>query len=131
MNEGKIHQVGTPAEIYHNPCDRFVAEFVGQADFISGKVHSTKVATEIGEFALDDSIHVGDGAEVSVMLRPGDIDLVPAEFGTGTIDVVEFKGEDTVYSVRLRSGQVIHSSQHSSSVYPVGTRVMVQQILHT
>jgi iron(III) transport system ATP-binding protein len=125
MNEGRIHQVGTPFEVYHNPHDRFVAEFVGKADFITGKVHSTNVTTEIGEFVLDNKIHIDDGAEISVMIRPGDIDIVPAEFGTGTIESLEFKGEDTVYSVRLKSGQVIHSSQHVSSIHPVGTKVMV------
>jgi len=125
MNEGKIHQVGTPAEIYHNPCDRFVAEFVGQADFISGKVHSTKVATEIGEFALDDSIHVGDGAEVSVMLRPNDVDVIPAESGNGTIELVEFKGEETLYCVRLASGQLLHAFNHSSHKPSIGDRVKV------
>jgi iron(III) transport system ATP-binding protein len=125
MDRGRIHQIGTPVEIYHHPRDRFVAEFVGKADFIKGKVRSTNVTTEIGEFTLDDTIHVEDGAEVSVMLRPGDIDVVPAEFGTGTIEVVEFKGEDTVYSVKLKSGQAIHSSQHSSSIHSIGTKVMV------
>ncbi len=125
MGEGRIHQVGTPVDIYHHPRNRFVAEFVGKADFIPGKVHSTNVSTEIGEFTLDNRIHVEDGSEVSVMLRPGDIDVVPAEFGTGTIETVEFKGEDTVYSVRLGSGRLIRSSQHSSSIHPIGTKVII------
>lgn len=125
MNEGRIHQVGTPVDIYHHPRDRFVAEFVGKADFIQGKVHSTNVTTEIGEFILDSAIHVEDGSEVSVMIRPGEIDVVPAEFGTGVIESLEFKGEDTVYSIKLKSGQTIHSSQHASSIHPVGTKVMV------
>lgn len=125
MNEGRIHQVGTPVDIYHHPRDRFVAEFVGKADFIQGKVHSTNVTTEIGEFILDSAIHVEDGSEVNVMIRPGEIDVIPAEFGTGSIESLEFKGEDTVYSIKLKSGQVIHSSQHASSIHPVGTKVMV------
>jgi iron(III) transport system ATP-binding protein len=125
MNEGKIHQIGTPVDIYHHPRDRFVAEFVGKADFIQGKVHSTNVTTEIGEFILDSAIHVEDGSEVSVMIRPGEIDVVPAEFGTGVVESLEFKGEDTVYSIRLKSGQMIHSSQHASSIHTVGTKVMV------
>jgi iron(III) transport system ATP-binding protein len=125
MNEGRIHQLGTPVDIYHHPRDRFVAEFVGKADFIQGRMHSTNVTTEIGEFMLDSAIHVEDGSEVSVMIRPGEIDVVPAESGTGVIESLEFKGEDTVYSIKLKSGQIIHSSQHASSIHPVGTKVIV------
>ncbi len=125
MNKGRIHQIGTPSEIYHDPCDRFVAEFVGRADFIPGRVRAAKISTEIGEFAVGSSLHIEDGEKVSVMLRPGNIDVVPAESGNGTIQSVEFKGEDTVYLIRLGSGQTIHSSQHSSFIHPVGTKVRV------
>ncbi len=125
MNKGRIHQIGTPAEIYHNPQDRFVAEFVGKADFIPGRVRSAKISTEIGEFALANSTHVKDGEDVSVMLRPGNIDVIPTESGVGTIQSIEFKGEDTVYSVKLGSGQTIRSSQHAPFIHPVGTRVKI------
>src|SRR5690606_26391447 len=125
MNKGRIHQIGTPAEIYHNPQDRFVAEFVGKADFIPGRVRSAKISTEIGEFAVGSSTHVKDGEDVSVMLRPGNIDVIPTESGVGTIQSIEFKGEDTVYSVKLGSGQTIRSSQHAPFIHPVGTRVKI------
>lgn len=125
MNRGKIHQVGTPVEVYNNPHDRFVAEFVGHADFVPGKVNSKSVATEIGEFPLNGNVHVQEGAEASVMLRPSDIDVIPAEVGIGTIEVVEFKGEETLYSIKLKSGKIIHSFQSSSYILPVGTKVKV------
>jgi iron(III) transport system ATP-binding protein len=125
MNKGKIHQIGTPMEVYYNPHDRFVAEFVGHADFIPGTINSTNVITEIGEFPLN-SNRVEPGTPVSVMLRPSDIDVVPTESGIGTIEVIEFKGEETVYSVRLsKSGTLVHSSQRSSYVPSVGTKVNV------
>jgi iron(III) transport system ATP-binding protein len=124
MNKGKIHQIGTPMEIYHNPHDRFVAEFVGHADFIPGKANSTKIVTEIGEFALN-SNNVTSGEDVTVMLRSSDIDVIPTEFGIGTIESVEFKGHEVLYSIKLKSGQIIHSSQHSSYIPVVGTPVNI------
>lgn len=124
MNKGQIHQIGTPMEIYHNPHDRFVAEFVGHADFVPGKVASASVATEIGEFVLNNN-SIPDGDQVSVMLRPSDIQVVPTEAGIGTIEFVEFKGHEVLYSIKLKSGQIIHSSQHSSYVPAVGTHVNI------
>jgi iron(III) transport system ATP-binding protein len=125
MGKGRIHQIGTPAEIYYNPRDRFVAEFVGLADFIPGKVHSSCVATEIGEFALNGKTSAEEGMQVSVMIRPSDIDVIPTDSGVGIIEAVEFKGEETLYSVKLASGRKVHSSHRSQYVPAIGTRVKV------
>ncbi len=124
MNKGKIHQIGTPMQVYHNPQDRFVAEFVGHADFIPGRISSTNIVTEIGEFPLKNNV-VEEGSEVTVMLRPADIDIIPIESGVGVIDTIEFKGKETLYSIKLKSGRVIHSSQSSSYMPSVGTQVNV------
>jgi len=125
MNKGRIHQIGTPMQVYHNPNDRFVAEFVGHADFIPGKVTLANIVTEIGEFALKGN-NIENGSEVTVMLRPGDVDVIPTESGIGVIEVIEFKGKDTIYSIKLKkSGQILHSSRSSSYIPAVGTEVNV------
>lgn len=124
MNKGMIHQIGTPMQVYHNPQDRFVAEFVGHADFISGKITSTKIVTEIGELPLKSNT-VKEGSDVIVMLRPGDVEIIPTKSGIGIIETIEFKGKETLYSVKLKSGQIIHSTQNSSYVPAVGTEVNV------
>lgn len=124
MNKGKIHQIGTPMQVYHNPQDRFVAEFVGHADFISGRVNSTNIVTEIGEFPLKSNA-VEQGSDVTVMLRPGDVEIMPTESGVGIIDVIEFKGKEILYSIKLKSGITIHSSQNSSYMPAIGTQVNV------
>jgi iron(III) transport system ATP-binding protein len=124
MNKGKIHQIGTPMQVYRNPYDRFVAEFVGHADFIPGRVSSTNIVTEIGEFPLKNNA-VKEDSEVTVMLRPEDIQVIPTASGVGIINVIEFKGKDILYSIKLKSGRIIHSSQNSSYVAAVGTEVNV------
>ena len=123
MNKGKIHQTGTPMEVYHNPNDIFVADFVGHANFIPGIVRSNSVSTDIGEFPLGNNT-VGENSEVTVMLRPGDIGIVPAESGIGVIKDIEFRGKDTVYSIYLKkSRKSIQSLQQSSYMPAVGTNV--------
>ena len=52
MKDGIINQIGTPNEIYHKPQNRFVAEFVGHADFIEGFYKAGIISTELGEFGI-------------------------------------------------------------------------------
>ena len=120
MNEGRIHQVGTPMEVYRSPRDIFVADFVGQANFIPGRVRRAAISTEIGEFPPGGA---GEGSEVTVMLRPNDVCIVPAESGVGVIEDVEFRGRDTAYLIRLNSGRRIFSLQDSSYTPAAGTSV--------
>lgn len=123
MNNGRIHQTGTPTEVYHNPSDIFVADFVGHANFIPGKVRSTTVSTDVGELPLGANM-VEEGSEVTVMLRPSDIDIIPVESGIGVIKNIEFRGKDAVYSIHLKkANKNIHSLQNSSYMPVVGTNV--------
>ena len=122
MSGGRIRQVGTPMEVYRSPRDIFVADFVGKANFIPGRVRSTAAFTEIGEFQLGGG-GADEDSEVTVMLRPNDIGIVPTESGIGVIEGVEFMGKDTAYLIRLNSGRSIRSLQDSSYIPAAGTRV--------
>ena len=62
---------------------------------------------------------------MSIMLRPDDTDIITAEFGTAKIESVEFKGEAMLYSIKLHSGQIIHSLQSPSFLLATGTTVLV------
>src|SRR5207245_5239080 len=50
LNHGRLEQVDTPESIYHTPSTPFVANFVGQADFLLGRVDNGKIHTEVGIF---------------------------------------------------------------------------------
>jgi len=121
LNQGRLEQFDTPEMMYHMPATPFVADFVGQADFIPGTVSQGMVHTELGEFP--DTIECRDGAAVVVMIRPDDIHLVPAEGARARILSRQFHGSENLYTVSLPSGQIVHSSQGSTSVYQVGTAV--------
>jgi len=124
LNNGHLEQFDTPEAIYHMPSTPFVADFVGQADFIPGIVENGKVLTEIGEFPNQAGYQ--GGARVVVMIRPDDIHVIPAENCTARILARQFRGSENLYMIGLPSGRVVHSSEASTSVYPIGTPVELQ-----
>lgn len=124
LNNGRLEQFDTPEAIYHMPSTPFVADFVGQADFIPGIVENGKVLTEIGEFP--NQVGYQGGARVVVMIRPDDIHVIPAENCTARILARQFRGSENLYMIGLPSGHVVHSSEASTSVYPIGTPVELQ-----
>lgn len=121
LNRGEIEQLDAPELIYHLPTTRFVAEFVGQADFLTGYIRDGVVRTELGEFP--NTIGGDEGMPVLVMIRPDDIHLVPNQSAEPRIVARQFRGSENLYTILLPSGQIVHSSEGSTSVYPDGTTV--------
>lgn len=121
LNAGRLEQLDTPETIYHEPVTPFVADFVGQADFIPGEVKDGLVHTELGTFP--NSAGYEEGAAVVVMIRPDDVHLVPSKTPGARISARQFRGSENLYTISLPSGQVVHSSEGSTSVYQVGTAV--------
>ena len=121
LNHGRLEQFDTPEMMYHMPATPFVADFVGQADFIPGTVSQGMVHTELGEFP--DTLECKDGTALVVMIRPDDIHLVPKEGARSRVISRQFHGSENLYTVSLPSGQIVHSSQGSTSVYQAGTMV--------
>jgi sulfate transport system ATP-binding protein len=71
MDQGKIHQVGTPKEVYESPASSFVASFVGSANVLHGRVLEGRA--QIGATSLDAPVNTTDGAQVRAIVRPHDI----------------------------------------------------------
>ncbi len=123
LNAGRLEQIDTAENLYQAPATRFVAQFVGSADFIAGGVTPEGVRCELGLFPRPPDFP--PGARVEVMIRPVDVHLVPAADGQGLITERHFRGCENLYTVRLPSGQVVHSSQPSGQIWNPGTRVRV------
>jgi len=124
LNNGKLEQLDTPEAVYHTPSTPFVADFVGQADFIPGTIENGTVETEIGQFPNQAGYR--SGAQVVVMIRPDDIHIVPAAKSFAHIVARQFHGSENLYTIGLPSGRVVHSSEPSTTVHPVGTPVELQ-----
>ena len=129
LNEGRLEQLGRPEEVYHHPTTRFVAEFMGAADFLPGLVTAKGLATELGVFTDTEGHPLGE--KVEVMLRPDDITFVQSPEGESTVVRRHFRGSENLYCLRLPSGQLVHSSQASSVFLPEGTRVRAEaHVIH-
>ncbi len=94
MSEGKIQQIGTPQDIYNEPINAFVADFIGESNIVDGvMLEDFKVA--FGGYTFD---CLDEGFEknepVDVVIRPEDVDIVPEEEGElrGTVTSVTFMG---------------------------------------
>ena len=94
MDKGSIQQIGTPEDIYNEPKNAFVADFIGESNIIDGIMPEDNVVQMYGRrFPCLDGGFAPNEA-VDVVVRPEDIDIVPVEQGqlTGTVTSVTFKG---------------------------------------
>ncbi len=94
MDNGKIQQIGTPQDIYNEPQNAFVADFIGESNILDGIMHEDYLVEFFGRKfrCLDSGFEKKE--PVDVVIRPEDIDIVPADKGdlTGTVTAVTFKG---------------------------------------
>ena len=94
MNDGYIQQIGTPEDIYNEPRNRFVANFIGESNIIRGQYVGPKKVKFMGqEFdCVDENFKVGE--ECDVVIRPEDFDRVPLDVAklVGVVESVVFKG---------------------------------------
>ncbi|ANT54163.1 ABC transporter ATP-binding protein [Mesorhizobium amorphae] len=128
MSSGKILQVGAPRDIYDRPAERFVADFIGETNFLKGTVVSKKSGVASVKLASDATVAAGfpegfdPSGAVTVVVRPEHADLV-ADAAKGTVagilaNVVYF-GTDTHYHVKLDGGDnfiVRHQNSRSGAV---------------
>jgi spermidine/putrescine transport system ATP-binding protein len=113
MHQGKVLQIGSPTEIYERPCCRFVADFIGDTNFLNGVVESQE--QDIVTVLVDDDLPVmvqtdgslARGTEVTVAIRPEKVRLLPNPLrGTQNsfpcqVEQVIYVGTDTRFLVRL------------------------------
>jgi spermidine/putrescine transport system ATP-binding protein len=118
MSSGKILQVGKPREIYDAPTDRFVADFIGETNFLKGRIRSTaggiaEVETRAaGRISATMPKDFSTDGDVTLVLRPEHAALCPpvdhpACQMTGTLETVVYFGTDTHYHVRLADEETI------------------------
>jgi spermidine/putrescine transport system ATP-binding protein len=122
MNAGRIEQIGTPQQIYEEPDNMFVAEFVGEINTLDGLVTETgsetlKARVEGVAFEMRNRRGFQPGQRVKVLLRPEDL-LVerPADAGTkpclsGRVEDQIYKGTTVDVFIRLGSGTVVCATQ--------------------
>ncbi|MCL4244086.1 MAG: ABC transporter ATP-binding protein [Candidatus Dadabacteria bacterium] len=123
MSGGSLEQTGTPYELFHRPETKFVAEFLGTADFIPCSLRDGIAETEIGPLPCPD--YGETGAEgLHILVRPDDVTVTESyPEGNGEVSSLTFRGTNYVYSVKLDSGAVVHAYGPHDGVLARGVRV--------
>ncbi|MDD1651298.1 MAG: spermidine/putrescine ABC transporter ATP-binding protein PotA, partial [Methylococcaceae bacterium] len=141
MRSGMIQQIGAPREIYENPVNRFVAQFVGESNILDGVVTGLPDSSliqahvegliytlrSVRPFLLGDGLHV--------LLRPEDLRVsvlsegnVPAGQWGGKIVEKTYKGVTLDTSIRLDSGKTLLASEFFGEDYPAFDYVLGQRV---
>jgi iron(III) transport system ATP-binding protein len=123
MQAGRIEQVGTPEDVFGAPATRFVAEFLGETDFLPGQVSGSGIETELG--FLEQPVELPFGTRVHVAFRSDDVSLIQDHAGPARVVERRFQGTTTLYRVQLASGSIVHSRQQHTVQLEPGTPVRV------
>lgn len=141
MREGRIEQVGKPDEIYINPASRFVADFIGEANFYPGKIidfKDKKATVQIFDvpITVDQDSDFSIGETVDVVIRPEAVDLVKP--GSGDIDAkvrfFHYTGSIVTYELDLDNGnemEVDVSNPQEEGLLKEGEKVGVSLQRHS
>jgi len=111
MSNGEVQQIGSPTEIYEHPVNRFVADFIGDTNFIDGEIISVQddlVSCRVGAntvFEAENSGNHKSGDQVTLFLRPEKITLnaqiVNGESHAGKVANIIYLGNQALLSVDL------------------------------
>ena len=122
MNQGYIQQMGSPEDIYNEPQNAFVADFIGESNIIEGIMIQDRLVQILGaKFGCVDT-GFGQNKPVDVVIRPEDVDLVEPEKGTitGVVTHLIFKGVHYEMEVQANGFEWL---VHSTDLFPVGQKV--------
>ncbi len=123
MNNGVIQQLGSPVDIYNEPSNAFVADFIGESNILDGIMIKDKlVSFEDREFVCVDG-GFGENAPVQIVVRPEDIDLVPEDMGmfSGVVRSVVFMGVHYEMIVETKNFKwLVHSTDYEPEGSYVG-----------
>lgn len=116
MREGRFLQIGTPGEVYENPKNRFVADFIGSVNLFDGELvvdepHYCEIQTPECLFHVGHGVEGKQGMSLTVALRPEKISLEPGwqdypyNAVQGTVTARSYMGSYTAYEIELPTGR--------------------------
>ena len=123
MNEGSIEQVGTPREVYEEPCNLRVAKFIGEVNILDTKIINAtdkqlQVEIEGKQFTLNNRKKFSASDEIYTLVRPEDLQVWDTSEVTdttnmlpGVVEQVIYKGVTVDLMVRLPSKKVLAATQ--------------------
>lgn len=124
MNAGRLGQVGSPDTVFMQPTSRTVAEFLGEASYLSGRRNNGSIETPLGTVDAD-QIAGYSGARPEILVRPDDLTVSRAVNGNGdgTISYRRFNGPSVSYRVALENGATIGCTAPNDELLDRGAAV--------
>ena len=127
MNDGNIVQWDTPYDLYHQPVNRYVADFIGRGVFVKGAIQdNAMVEIELGKLKLDNDHHDPIGRVVDVLLRADDIQHDDASPLLAEVIRKTFRGADFLYTLKLASGQEVFAYVPSHHDHHIGEKIGIR-----
>ncbi|GAA0914861.1 ABC transporter ATP-binding protein [Nonomuraea longicatena] len=127
LRDGRLEQVGPPAEVYDRPATPFVAEFVGTMNHLAGRVSGDRV-TVLGQSLPIDGPAPAERS-VEVLVRPEAVRVSPSEEGSAEVLAASFRGASVRLRLRLKEGEVLADVPgHEAVRLGPGTRVRVELV---
>ena len=125
MNQGYIQQIGSPEDIYNEPTNAFVADFIGESNILPATMVQDKLVNLLGQNFSCVDVGFGNNKPVDVVIRPEDIDLVAPELGIikGRVTSLIFKGVHYEMEVMANGHEWL---VHSTDLSPVGSEVGIR-----
>jgi iron(III) transport system ATP-binding protein len=120
MRDGKILQADTPANLYSNPANRWIAEFLGDADVLESEARNGVAETPVGSFKTDLT------GKVSVIVRPENIQISLGETSNAVVIGSEFFGHDQLVTVALNQGTSVRARIGPRPIYRSGQACRVR-----
>jgi iron(III) transport system ATP-binding protein len=121
FQSGRLEQVGVPEEIFHASATRFVAEFMGDSDFLPGVVKENGIETELG--LIPQKVNLPVDSTVEIALRSDDVNFDQTQAPNALVLARFFRGAYYQYRLRLSSGKLIHAFKPHTKTIPPGTSV--------
>ncbi|TGY96205.1 ABC transporter ATP-binding protein [Petralouisia muris] len=125
MNQGYIQQIGTPEDIYNEPTNAFVADFIGESNIIDGIMIKDRLVQvlDVNFPCVDEGF--GNNTPVDVVIRPEDVELVPPETGMleGDVTSLIFKGVHWEIEVLANGFEWL---VQTTQMHPVGSHVGIR-----
>jgi iron(III) transport system ATP-binding protein len=131
MGDNSIEQIGTPEDVYQNPVSASVAKLIGPCELIPGIFREGQVDTEAGTFParMPKDVSVAEGQQVLALMRASELEIEVADdsdSSRASIELREFEGEFSEYSIRLDSGVLLRVRRRAADGLAEGSRVVVQ-----
>ncbi len=127
LDKGQLVQLAKPETCFCQPENRFVARFLGEANFLQGELQQGLVSTSLG--SIQTAEYSIDSGPVEILIRPDDLAIKdPAKSGNGTVILARFEGATWLYTVQLTSGESLKVRTNHEARFDVGGEVLLQVI---